>query len=194
MEFAQTHNVNLIEKEGKLDRKMEKSNAILKYYNKIYLVFFKTYKQDAYVTLSANNMDVNGLEQNRNALINYATTGLETLNSFESFDGDMSLVAVCQKVLQFYKELAENKMEPTISFLMANDNFKKIKKAYDAKPAAKRTKTDTDEFNNVVNEINKASDNYNKSIKKLDKERNEIIEEWNKAVKRFMDKHMPYSK
>jgi hypothetical protein len=193
-EFAATHQVNLIEQTDKLDLKMEKSNAVNKYYNKMYLLFFKTYKQEAYVTLAINNMDVNGLEQNRNALIQNATAGLEALNSMEAFDGDNSLLNTCKKVQEFYKQLAESRMETSTNFLMLNDNFKKIKKAFDAKPASKRTQADTDAFNNAVNEINKASENFNKSNKKIDKERNEIIEEWNKSVKRFMDKHMPYAK
>lgn len=192
--FAQTHNVSLIEKTDALDLKMEKSNAILKYYNKFYLLFFKTYKQDAYVTAAINQLDVNGLEQNRNALINYASAALEALNSAEPFDGDASLVTACQNVQRFYKDVAETRMEPITSFLLANDNFKKIKKAYDSKPANKRTQADMDAYNKAVADINKASENYNKTNKKLDKERNEVLEEWNKAVNRFMDKHVPYSK
>ena len=134
-QFAQTHNVTLVEKSDALDLKMEKSNAINKYYDKLFLIFFKSHKQDAYLTAAINAMDVNGVEQNRNALLNYATAGLEALSGIEAYAADKSLVIACRKVLQFYKNMAGEGMTPTAAYIMATDNLKKIKKAFDTKAA-----------------------------------------------------------
>ena len=43
----------------------------------------------------------------------------------------------------------------------------------------------------VVNEMNKLSAAYNKTNDSLNAERDKLLDDWNRTVQVFMDKHMP---
>jgi hypothetical protein len=192
--FAKANNINLIDTKDALGDKLKQSALVNDYYYKIFLIFFKSNKQDAYLTQAINNLDINSVEQNRNALLNYSTQGLEDLSSLTAFQSDASLVAACQKVLQFYKEMVEKRIDPVTNYIVANDNFKKMKKSFEAKPAAQRTQKDIDEYNKSINEINKAGNTMNNANNEINKNRNDMIKLWNDTVKDFMDNHIPYAK
>lgn len=193
-QFAAKHNVKIIDGKDELSLKAEKSATVIDYYNKVFLVFFKSNKQEAYLTEAANAGDVNAVEQNRNALLKYATEGLQALEDIKAFESDLTLVTACKKVLSFYKEECEQKSQVVSDYLMANENFKKIKKSFDQKPAAKRTDADIDQFNKSVDDINRLGKEYNKANNQLNSERTALLNMWNKTVDTFMDVHMPYSR
>ena len=193
-EFAQKNNVELRESKDALEDKIEKANKVSAYYHPFFLIFFKANKQDVYLTDAINKGDINGVEQNRNALLNYATTGFEQLKGMEAFESDASVLTACKKVMLFYKEMSETKMEAITGFLLAQENFKKVKKEFDAKPAAKRVQADIDVYNKAIDVINKASTAYNKNNNEINKQRTEVLKMWDGAVTRFMDVHMPYAK
>lgn len=192
--FAAKHNITLTEEKSELGKKMEKANKVGDYYDKIYLIFFKSYKQDMYLTDAINKGDLNGMEQARNALETYTTEGLQKLEEVGSFESDATVVAACKEALKFYKEVATQKMEPISGFMLANDNFTKLKKKFDVMPASKRTQTDIDGYNKAVNDINIASNAYNKANNDINKQRTDMLNNWNRAVKDFFDIQMPYAK
>jgi hypothetical protein len=193
-QFAQKNNVELRESKDALEDKIEKANKVSAYYHPFFLIFFKANKQDVYLTDAINKGDINGVEQNRNALLNYATTGFEQLKAMEAFESDASVLTACKKVMLFYKEMTETKMEAITAYLLAEQNFKKVKKEFDAKPAAKRVQADIDAYNKAVEGINKSSNAYNKNNNEINKQRTEVLKMWDGAVTRFMDVHMPYAK
>jgi hypothetical protein len=190
--FAQKYGVTINDTKDELDRKMETADNVTDYYNKIYLIFFKSNKQEAYLVDAINRKDINGIEQNRNALLNYATTGLDMVKELNAYQSDATLLAACKRALIFYKELAEKKITKVSDYMLAEENFSKTKKAFESKPAAKRTQVDIDAFNKAVNDINAAGNAYNKVNDEINKERDQVIKGWNDAVKRFMDNQMPY--
>jgi hypothetical protein len=193
-EFAAKHNIQVVDSKDELDIKLEKAANLNEYYDKVYLIFFKSYKQDMYLSDAISKGDLNGMEQARNALETYATTGLEELETVGSFQTDATVSAACKAALNFYKQVATEKMEPISSFVLASDNFTKLKKSFDVMPAAKRTQADVDNYNKSVSDINKASNAYNKANSEINKQRNDMLKKWNEAVKDFFDAQMPYAK
>jgi hypothetical protein len=193
-EFAEKYNVKLIDDKDALDIKMEQAGKVSDYYNKVYLVFFKSSKQEAYMVDAVNRNDINAVEQNRNALQNYTTDGLEQLEKIGAFESDGRVIAACRKALLFFKEEAESKVGATTDYLLAVENFNKIKKSFDALPASKKTQPEVDKYNKAVNDMNAAAKKYNKANTDVNKERSEVLNKWNEAVKDFMDIHMPYRK
>lgn len=191
-EFAQKYGVVMNDTKDQLDMKVEQADKVNDYYNKVFLIFFKSNKQEAYLVDAVNRKDVNAVEQNRNALLTYSTAGLDAQAAMDAFDSDGSLLAACKRSLEFYKELAEKKMSATTDYMLAEQNFNKMKKAFDAMPANKRTQADVDNFNKAVNDMNNAGKVYNKSNNDINKERAEVLKVWNDTVKKFMDEHMPY--
>ena len=190
--FAEKHNVRLVDGgESRLDKRMRQVGLVNAYYNQVFLIFFKSYKQEAYVMEALNRKDVNGLEQNRGTLIRYADEGLRRLDTLEGFKGDGSLATACRKVLEFHKREGESQLPGVNDYLMKSDEFEKIKKAFDAKPANRRTQDDIDAYNQAVEDINAAVNSSNQMLTAINNGRENVLNNWNVTRKRFMELHVP---
>lgn len=189
--FAADHNIQLIQSESKLSKNMEIANKVYDHYNDVYLVFFKSYKQEAYLLTAMDKSDVNGIEQNKNALIKTSAEGIQKLKTLTAYENDQSIKKACTEMLEFYNEEASKKMVDLAAFYVAKDNFEKIKSSFDAKTPDKRTPTDFDQYNAAVNDYNAASNNFNKVNQELNNKRNSLIQNWNNSTERFTDKHVP---
>jgi hypothetical protein len=189
--FAQSHHINIIESEDKLSKKVEKTNEVNVYYRPIYLIFFKSYKQEMYLLEALKKKDFNEIEQNKNTLKQFSEEGLEKLKEIKAYDGDHSLKMACQQALSFYKMESESKMSTITDFLLKEENFQKIKKAFDSKKQSERTKEDVDAYNKAVNDMNNGINEYNKANTFLNDNRDKAISGWNKGSQGFLDKHVP---
>lgn len=188
-EFAEANNINLIEGEvSKRDQKISRAAEVFSYYNRVYLVFFKSFKQEAYWLEAVNNADVNAMVQNQNNLKKYALEGLSMLDTMEVYADDPSLIMATQEMLQFYVDEAEA-AQVMANFYLEKDNFERIKQALDAKPAKKRTQEDIDQYNAAVNTYNEATNAFNQTNEELNKQRNKFLNEWNKAGEKYISKH-----
>ncbi|HMH35223.1 MAG TPA: hypothetical protein VK543_19440 [Puia sp.] len=191
--FAVDHHVNLIEEKNGLSEKMEKIGKVSDYYNQLYLIFFKASKQESYLTEAVEKKNINGIEQNKNALLKYAAEGLAALDTLRGFESDKSVVTACKKSMEFFKQEAGTKINIVTDYLLKNDEFEKLKKAMDSKSAKDRTREDVDNFNKAVNDINKAVKEYNQTNQTLNEKRSEVYNNWNSSVQAFFDNHMPYA-
>lgn len=190
-EFAKENNINLIEGESsKKAKKLEKASKMYKYYNKIYLIFFKCYKQEAYLLDAINRGDVNDMEQNNNALLEYSEEGLEELGKLAPYNGDNSLIAAAKDMLMFYKNEAEKETPNIINFFIKKEKFDSINAAFQTKKKNQRTKEDVDSYNNAVNEYNEATNSYNATNENLNKNRSKKLDNWNNTTKKFTKKHV----
>ena len=89
--FAVTHNINLIENTDEMSAKMKTADLVMKHYQEVYLIFFKSYKQEAYLMDAVNNKNINGVEQNMNSLQTFSEDGLEKLKELKAYNNDESL-------------------------------------------------------------------------------------------------------
>ena len=187
--FAKAHNVNLVEGEANaLSEKLEKVHDLNKYYNEVYLIFFKPYVQEQSLVEAISKKNVTGVEQSKNALRKYSEEGLEKLKTIKSYEGDNSVIGACKSLLQFY--IKEADATATISeFTLANENFDKIKTEFQKK--SDPSKADVDAYNNAVKDINNKSQKYNQTLNDLNKQRSESLNNWNKTVNQFFDEHTP---
>lgn len=192
--FAQKNNITLIEGEDtKLEKKMKQVGVVNDYHRPIYLIFFKSFKQDVYLTDAINRKDINGVEQNRNALARFASDGLKQLDTMRTFNGDASLINACRKYLENCKDAADNLVPQQSAFLVKQEEFDKMRKTFEARPASKRTQADIDAYNKSVNEVNQALTASNKSLEKLNSSRDKALGGWDAAVKNFMERYIPRS-
>jgi ribosomal 50S subunit-associated protein YjgA (DUF615 family) len=169
---------------------MKVAGNVMKHYNEVYLVFFKAYKQEAYLMDAVNQKNVNSIEQNINSLQNFSEQGLEKLKELKGYNNDGSLIIACRNILNFYKDEAKKGSAMT-DFFLKEENFTKLKKQFDSKPGSKRTQQDVDQFNKAVNDINSASNNFNAVNNELNKQRSKSLDGWNNAVKKYLDEHVP---
>jgi len=188
--FAEKNHIRLLEDKSKLNQKVEKASKVSQYYHKIYLLFFKSYKDDIYFTDAQNKSDAAALEQTKSSLDKNATEGMRQLMKIASFDNDASLKNACMKALEFYK-FESTKAQGLVDYLLKKENFDKTKKAFDAKRESERTKEDVDAYNKGISEYNAAVNKFNALNNELNKNRNTVLNNWNKSVDDFFDNHTP---
>ena len=190
-EYAQKHNINIVDTETDLGKKMKISGEVFDYYNEIYLIFFKVNFNESYLMDAIEKNNVSAIQQSANALQQSAEEGLNELEKIEAYKKDNSLLKSTEKAFKFYIDEVENKIPEITSFLILNEDFAKIKKAIDDTPQRKRTKEQVDAYNKKVKEVNAAVNNYNKLNNSLYEDRQVVINRINKANEEFLARHIP---
>jgi predicted DNA-binding protein len=190
--FAAKNNVTLTEGQSELGDKMKQVHEVNKYHTDIYLLFFKAYKQEGYLIDAVSKNNITGIEQNKNSLLRYAQEGLEKIKAIPAFQGDNSLTVALKTVLNFYVKEVNEKMNTISEFYLMQERFASIKKEFEKMTSP--SKTQVDEYNNGVKDINIASQAFNAANQSLNKERGNALEDWNKAVAAFFDEHTPHYK
>ena len=192
--FATKYNVTIVEEKTELGDKMEQTNRVSAYHDKVYLLFYKCNWEDNQLTEAVNQKNVTRIEQLRGALGKYAKEGLAVLDTLHAFENDAALAEACKNALAFYKDEAENAIPKVTDYFLKEDNFEKLKTAMDAKSADQRTQQDVDNYNKAVNDINSAVNLSNQTNSDLNNGRNEVNNNWMNAEKQFLDNHTPYYK
>jgi hypothetical protein len=162
------------------------------YYHQVYLLFFKPYKQEAYLMEAVEKGNITGIEQNKNSLLKYAQEGLEKMNGIKAFQGDNSVAMACKNMLNFYVREVNDKMSAVSDFFLTKERFANIKKEFEKKGSP--SKEEVAAYNKGVSDINKASNAYNQTNQTLNQQRSEALNNWNSAVKSFFDEHTPHYK
>ena len=189
--FASKYNINITEDTSELSKKMQKSNEVFKYRTELYLIFFKTYVTDSYLSIAIENKDLAAIEQNKNALIQYANEGLEKIKAIKAYNNDSSILNATKKALEYYKKEGEEFAPIVTNFLMFNDKFDNARKTLEAKKQKDRTKEEVDNYNGMVKQINNEINKYNKENNSNFQDKNKIIELWNTTSDNFVSKHVP---
>ena len=159
------------------------------YYNKVYLLFFKSYKQEAYLLEATKRNDLNAMEQNKNTLQKYSAEGIAELKDISSYEGDGSLKIACQQMLNFYKEEAESGYQPMIDFHLKKEVFDK-QAAVMSDKSKTHSKAEIDAYNKSVSDFNAAVKDLNQKMSKLDETRSRLINNWNSTAANFTSSHV----
>ncbi|MEZ4792347.1 MAG: hypothetical protein R2783_02380 [Gelidibacter sp.] len=189
--FAANHQVNIIENESDLGKKMKISGEVFEHYNDLHLIHFKVSINEVYLWDAVEKKDINAIQQNANALSQAAKEGLEMLKTVELYKNDKSLVEVTKKAFEFYIDEADNQILKVTEFLILNEDFETIKNTLEKTPEKKRTKDMVDTYNKKVKDINKAVALYNKTNEQLNRERQITVNNLNTVNENFLSKHIP---
>lgn len=189
--FAADHNINIIESDNDLGKKMTISNKVFRHTNALHLVFFKVYINEIYLWNAVSKKDVNGIQQNANALSETAKEGLEILKTHEVYKTDKSVILANKVAFEFFIDEAENKIPQIADFLILNEDFENIKTTLEKTPEKKRTKAQIDAYNNKVKALNKAVNNYNKLNTSLNNKRKSVIDKLENTKTNFLARHIP---
>ena len=188
--FGKAHNINIVEDDSKLGKKLNKASDVYDYYNPIYLMFFKSYKQEVYLIASMEADDINAIEQNRKALISMADEDIKNLIAIKAYDSDLTLRNAALMMLRFYKKEAEKDAKVVTDFYLKKETYEKINVAFEKMKKKDRTQENVDRVNKAANEYNEAVQEYNEIIKITNKERTKNLDAWNKAVSKFLKSHI----
>jgi len=187
--FAADNDIHLIHSEDKMSRKLKQIGEANHYYHRQYLVFFKVYKQEAYLLDAISKKDVNGIEQNKNTLLKYAVEAQAKLDTAKPFRRDQSLIAAVKKYAQFAKMESE-KIGFVTEYILKMDEFEKIKKAFNTRSSTK-SQADVDQYNQQIDQANKMIGKYNQQMQQLDKSRTQALNAWNSSGKVFFESYIP---
>ncbi|RMG28997.1 MAG: hypothetical protein D6730_04685 [Bacteroidetes bacterium] len=190
--FAARHRIILQRGEkSEESHKLETAGEVIKYYNAIYLPFFKCYKQEAYLLEALERTDLNSLMQNQNALAQYAREGLHQLDSLPDYAGDASLKQAAAKLFDFYLDEGTEKARVLTGFFLKQEQLQKMQAIIESKKPQERSQQDIDQYNQAVESYNQAVTAFNQANQELNAQRGLLLEDWNKAVDAFMDRHVP---
>jgi hypothetical protein len=193
-DFAAKYHVNLVNEKTELGDKMETSNKLSAYRNKVYLIFYKCNWEDNQLTDLVNQKNVTKIEEVRSALDKYSIEGLAKLDTLKAYDNDYSLVNACKQALNFYKSEAETGIPMVTDFFLKQESFDKLKTTLDGKSESQRTQQDVDNYNKAVGELNTAVNSYNQNNNSMNSSRTDANNTWNATEKAFTDTHTPYYK
>ncbi|MCB0431568.1 MAG: hypothetical protein KDD18_00485, partial [Mangrovimonas sp.] len=119
-QYAAKHNINIIENDSDLSKKMKLSNDVFKHYNEMYLLFFKAHINQIYLWDAMKANDISSIQQNTNALNQAAKSGLEALDTISPYSNDKSLIEATRKVFENYIKETETSMPQVIEFHILN--------------------------------------------------------------------------
>ena len=189
--YARKHNINIIESETDLGKKMQISSDVFDHYNELYLTFFKVNMNEVYLYEAIERNDISAIEQSSNALSESAAEGLAKLDTITLYKKDRMLVDATRKTFEFYLDEANNQVPKLTDFLILNEEFEAIRAQLENTPKKKQTKAQIDAYNEKVPQINKAVDEYNRTNTLLNKKRQQVIGGLNSSYERFLAKHIP---
>jgi hypothetical protein len=189
--FAANNKINLVQSNDEISQKMEQAGKVNKYHRSIYLVFFKSYKQEMYMLDAMGKKNVNGIEQNKNSLEKSSAEGIASLSTIPAFNGDNSYSTACRQLLEFYNMECKDKMPGLLAYYLKEENYQKTKKSFEAKREADRTQADVDQYNKAIKEFNQSVTDFNNINNQLNEARARLIENYNKTSQAFLDKHTP---
>lgn len=188
--FCDINDINLTDGEqDKMSAKIERANEMLKYYNTIYLIYFKPFKQEAYAIDAMNRGDVSGIEQNSTALGKLAEEASVKLKEAGSYRGDGSLRFATEEALKFYRAEAKSDFPAIVDFYIKKDNFEKVEAMVNGKSAKKRTQADIDKYNKASEEYNNAVNLFNAKNDAMNTKRVKLMTTWNNKVDKFYETH-----
>lgn len=187
--FADANNVTLTEDDSKLSKKLERASIVFDYYDEIYLIFFKSYKQNAYLHDAIKNKDVNAIEQNRQSLAETAKQGRADLRGVTNINEDGSLKLALDKLLRSYEDYSKNEVEVMKDYFMKEERFNTVRTSFEALKKKDRTQENVNEYNTAVNEFNAAVADYNAASESSNKNLNGALEDYNKTVDKYLSKH-----
>jgi len=191
--FAEANRIKLNENNSERSKKIEISNKVYEHYNEVYLIFFKNLKQELYMLEACSSGNVNGIEQNKNALQSSVSEGMRGLIRMKPYQGDKSMIESTKTLFKFYKEEIASSNKVT-SFFLKKENFERVKAAFDKIKSSKRTQADVDKYNKALNEYNQGINEYNNYSNTLNKRRTKLIDDWNRTAHKFTDEHVPKGK
>ncbi|MBN2893319.1 MAG: hypothetical protein JXL97_15715 [Bacteroidales bacterium] len=189
--FAEEHNIELIKSSSELTANLKISNIVYKYYNSIYLIYFRGYIEDSFIIDAINSGDTTAIKQRMDSLIIAYKYGEVDLKAIAGYNGDYSLKFACQKALSHYQKVATILLPKILDYYKAENELNAEKKRFEAIPEKKRTQQDVDAYNFAITKYNNSIKIYNETIKTLNTEIQNNSEQWNNAVDKFIDKNIP---
>ncbi len=190
--FAQKHGIHLVEKdEDEIRAKLKIASQVNAYHRTVYLIFFKSNKQEFNLISVMEKKDMAALEPNRALLMANVQEGMNMLDTLHAYQHDKSLIEAAKQTLVFYQKECAEQLPLLVDFLKKEDAMARAKETFDTKKDQEKTKEVVDAYNRTIRDFNTMVTTYNEATKNLNQERTKVVTKWEKASLNFLDKHVP---
>lgn len=189
--FAAKYKITINEGDSELGKKIKISNEVFDYHTALYLIFYKVNFTDTSLSKAIEKKDLTAIQQNTNALIQYADEGLEKIKTIKPYNNDASILNATKKTLEYYKKQVQQYCPKVVAFLMFNEKFDNAKKTMEAKSQKDRTEEEVNNYNAMVKQVNKEITDFNKVSNTNFQEKNAILNEWETTGNNFISRHVP---
>lgn len=188
--FASAHNINLVASNSRVSKKIRNANEVMGYYNKLYLLFYKSYWYESELMQAMEEGNIGDMEQFRQTLANVSQQSLDSLKSMPNFEGSATLKNACHEILYFYHGEAVRYMPELIAFYVRKKEFETLAQSLESKKPKDRTKAEIDQYNNSVNSYNASIQKFNETNNYLNKFREKGFDTWSKTSEAFLDDNL----
>jgi hypothetical protein len=171
--------------EDEMTKKIENTGAILAYYNKIYLIFFRVFKQESLVMNAIQNDDLADFQWNIKILEFESKVALEKLALLPPFKGDASLLEETKKNMEFYYREATVDAIATAEYYENKKLYAAAKAEFEKIPQEDLVQADADKINSIGRAYNEAVAKFHAMNRAQNVERVEFLNSWNQVVEQF---------
>lgn len=186
--FASKYNIQLTSEDSRISRKLNNAGQINSYYNRVYLLFYKSAFYEGKMLEAAATGNVGDIEQYRQTLEIASEEGMEAIKKIGGYHGDHSLKNACYEMVEFYFGEAVRYMPKQIDFFTKKDRMETLVKNFESKKNP--TQQEIDEYNQSINDYNNAIGSFNETGEYLNKYRTKRLENLNKTIDAFYNKHL----
>ncbi len=189
--FAAEHNINLIESDDKLAKKVKKANEVIDYLNKFYLIYFKPTITLKYIFSAISDNDTVKLQALSDTLLQDIAHGQTLATNLPGFENDNSIKSATLKALDNYKKIAFDYLPVIEDYYHLTNQVKAYQAYMHSKTQAQWTQEEIDHYNQLVNEYNATLPKVNSTIKNMQQLYIQTQQEFEKVYQQFKDKHVP---
>ncbi len=182
--FAKKHGIRLVKRDDKFARRLLEMNQLFSYYNKVYSQFYKAYSQELVVFKAVEEQEPEGIRRELERLREVSENGLEEIRKIGGYKGNRGLYEASLNSLNFYKREVDE-LQPVLDYYQQLEKMEKMRKE------RREGKGDTEEYNQVVREINNTGENLNNINEALNRERVILLDEWNTISGSFLSEQLP---
>ncbi len=159
------------------------------YFKKVYLIFFKSYKQETDIQNAIERKDANDLKKSAKDLAKSAQDGQAVLDTISPFKKDKSLVTDSKAVLTYYEKETDNKLDPIVNYFAAAKDFDEVRSRFNSKSG--HSGPDVKKFKKSVKVFNKALHKYNKAMNSIYKKKKSLLSKLDHSTHSFFKKFKP---
>ena len=187
--FASTNNI-IMEGKEKNKNKIDDFIFSYNYFNEVYLIFFKGFKQEFALFEAEKNANLKSLEPAKNILVLSNSEGTKKLEGIQEDKENLKLKSVCGEMLKFYEAASQENYTNATNYLIEKDKFDKIRIPWEKKKENQKSQRDGDIYNAALEAVTNAYNKFIDSNKKLTLARSKAVEKWNWTLEKFSDKYL----
>lgn len=188
-EFADQFGVRLVDSDDKFAKKLEELNRTFKYYNKIYLIFFKAYNQELSLFDAIETQKLDRMITEKRKLEVTANEGLSKLDKIGSYQGDKSLRTAARANLEFYRNESGVQLSQVIDYYEELETLRKLKAGLNEQGISREERLRrTRLYNDQVQKVNESTPDLNVMNEELNNERARYLAQWNRVSEGFLQK------